>query len=101
MDNIVFFSTFSTRTVVEHSGMCAGDIAAIVLGVSIPIIIFLTFFITRKLIERQLKQNPPITEAQIRAMFLSMGRKPSEAQIKSTMNAMKNAKGKNSYKKRK
>ncbi|BDU67591.1 MAG: membrane protein [Candidatus Tyloplasma litorale] len=81
--------------------MSAGDIAAIVLGVSIPIIIFLTFYITRKLIEKQLKQNPPISEAQIRAMFASMGRKPSEAQIRNTMNSMKNAKKSNPYKKRK
>ena len=81
--------------------MSAGDIAAIVLGVSIPIIIFLTFYITRKLIEKQLKQNPPISEAQIRAMFASMGRKPSEAQIRNTMNSMKNAKKNNPYKKRK
>ncbi len=66
----------------------------------IPIIIFLTFYITRKLIEKQLKQNPPITEAQIRAMFMSMGRKPSEAQIRQTMNAMKGAKN-NNYQKRK
>ena len=80
----------------------AGDIAAIVLGCLIPIIIFLTFYITRKLIEKQLKENPPITEAQIRAMFMSMGRKPSEAQIRNTMNSMKNAKGgNNKYKKRK
>ncbi len=67
----------------------------------IPIIIFLTFYITRKLIEKQLRQNPPISEAQIRAMFMSMGRKPSEAQIRSTMNAMKGAKNNNNYKKRK
>ncbi len=66
----------------------------------IPIIIFLTFYITRKLIEKQLKQNPPISEAQIRAMFQSMGRKPSEAQIRSTMNAMRGAK-KSSHVKRK
>ena len=78
-----------------------GDIAAIILGCLIPIIVFLTFYITRKLIEKQLKENPPITEAQIRAMFMSMGRKPSEAQIRNTMNSMKNAKGGNKYKKRK
>ncbi len=66
----------------------------------IPIIIFLTFYITRKLIEKQLRQNPPISEAQIRAMFTSMGRKPSESQIRSTMNAMKGAKN-NNYNKRK
>ncbi len=65
----------------------------------IPIVIFLAFYITRKLIEKQLRQNPPISEAEIRAMFNSMGRKPSEAQIQATMNSMKNAKG-NQYQKR-
>lgn len=83
------------------SGLGVGDIIAIVLGLLIPIVIFLTFYITRKLIEKQLRQNPPISEAQIRAMFMSMGRKPSEAQIRNTMNSMKNAKSGNQYKKRK
>jgi uncharacterized protein YneF (UPF0154 family) len=38
--------------------------------------------------EKQLKENPPISEKQIRAMYLSMGRKPSEAQIQQTLRAM-------------
>jgi uncharacterized protein YneF (UPF0154 family) len=50
---------------------------------------FVGFFITRKIIAKQLKDNPPINENQIRAMYRSMGRKPSEADIKKTMNAMK------------
>lgn len=49
------------------------------------------FFLARFLIQKQLKNNPPISEKQIRAMYLSMGRKPSEAQIKATMRAMKEA----------
>ncbi len=81
--------------------MSGWEIWGIIAICVIPIIIFLTFYITRKLIERQLKANPPISEAQIRAMFMSMGRKPSEAQIRNTMNSMKNAKGNNNYKKRK
>ncbi|MEG1299928.1 MAG: YneF family protein, partial [Erysipelotrichaceae bacterium] len=32
--------------------------------------------------------NPPINEKMIRAMFLQMGRKPSEAQIKQIMKSM-------------
>ncbi len=91
----------AARGLENHSGLCVGDVVAIILGCLIPIIIFLTFYITRKLIEKQLRQNPPINEAQIRAMYQSMGRKPSEAQIKSTMMAMKNAKSNNQYKKRK
>jgi len=50
------------------------------------------FFVTRAIVQKQLKDNPPITEAQIRAMYMSMGRKPSEGDIRKTMNAMKRAK---------
>lgn len=46
------------------------------------------FFISRAVFKRQLKKNPPITEKQIRALYMSMGRKPSEAQIRSAMKAM-------------
>ena len=46
------------------------------------------FFVSRKLFASQLKKNPPINEKMIRAMFLQMGRKPSETQIKQVMNSM-------------
>ena len=46
------------------------------------------FFVTRKLITKELQKNPPINEKMIRAMFMQMGRKPSEAQIKSVMKSM-------------
>lgn len=48
------------------------------------------FFVTRAIFKKQIKENPPINEKMIRAMFLQMGRKPSEAQIKAVMNSMKN-----------
>lgn len=51
-----------------------------------------SFWITKKMFEKQLRENPPVNEKMIRAMFLSMGRKPSEAQIKNVMRSMKNAK---------
>lgn len=51
----------------------------------------IAFFITRKMFEKQIKENPPINEKMIRAMFLQMGRKPSEAQIKAIMRSMQNA----------
>mgnify|MGYP002514386318 CR=1 FL=1 len=38
--------------------------------------------------EKQLKENPPINEKMIRAMFMQMGRKPSEAQIRQVMKSM-------------
>jgi len=48
----------------------------------------LGFFISRKIFSNQLKKNPPINEKMIRAMFMQMGRKPSETQIKQVMNSM-------------
>ncbi|WP_338956264.1 YneF family protein [Spiroplasma endosymbiont of Polydrusus cervinus] len=53
---------------------------------------FLGFLITKKIVQKQLRDNPPITEKQIRAMYMQMGRKPSEADIKKVMNSMKRAK---------
>ena len=52
----------------------------------------LGFIITKKIVQKQLRDNPPITEKQIRAMYMQMGRKPSEADIKKVMNSMKRAK---------
>lgn len=49
---------------------------------------FLGFYFTRKKFEKELKENPPINEKMIRAMFLQMGRKPSEAQIKQIMKSV-------------
>lgn len=48
----------------------------------------ITFFLTKRSFEKQLKENPPITEKQIRAMYAQMGRKPSEAQIRAIMKSM-------------
>ncbi len=48
----------------------------------------ISFYFTRRSFEKQLKENPPITEKMVRAMFLQMGRKPSEAQIKAVMKSM-------------
>lgn len=46
------------------------------------------FFVARTVLKKQLEKNPPINEKMIRAMFLSMGRKPSEAQIRQVMNSV-------------
>ena len=48
----------------------------------------LGFYLTKKKFEQQLKENPPINEKMIRAMFLQMGRKPSEAQIRQIMKSV-------------
>ena len=49
---------------------------------------FITFCFTRKKFEKEIKENPPINEKMIRAMFLQMGRKPSEAQIRQIMKSV-------------
>lgn len=48
----------------------------------------LGFYFTKKNFEKQLRENPPINEKMIRALFMQMGRKPSEAQIKQIMASM-------------
>ena len=48
----------------------------------------ITFYFTRKKFEKEIKENPPINEKMIRAMFLQMGRKPSEAQIRQIMKSV-------------
>lgn len=48
----------------------------------------LGYYFTRKTFVKQLKENPPINEKMIRAMFMQMGRKPSEAQIRQIMKSM-------------
>ena len=46
------------------------------------------FFIARKIFANQLEKNPPVTRDMIRAMFMQMGRKPSEADINRVMATM-------------
>jgi len=47
------------------------------------------FFVSRWFFKKELQKNPPVNENMIRAMFMQMGRKPSEAQIRAVMNSMK------------
>lgn len=48
----------------------------------------LGFYFTKTWMEKKIKENPPINEKMIRAMFMQMGRKPSEAQIRAIMKSM-------------
>ncbi len=67
-------------------GQIVYDIIYLIAGLAIGG--FLGYFLTRRSFEKQLKKNPPVNEKMIRAMFLQMGRKPSEAQIKQVMKSM-------------
>lgn len=46
------------------------------------------FFAARAFFKYELKKNPPVNEKMIRAMFMQMGRKPSEAQVKAVLRNM-------------
>ncbi len=75
--------------------MSVGLGVGLIIGVSIIVGLTaagFTFWLTKRMFEKQLRENPPINEKMIRAMFLQMGRKPSESQIKSIMRSMKAAK---------
>ena len=58
----------------------------VLLGFAIGAIV--AWIVSQKFFKKQLKKNPPVNEKMIRAMFLSMGRKPSESQIRQVMNSM-------------
>ncbi len=73
------------------SGWLIWDIIAVFL---LPLLALITFLITKGMIVKQLKKNPPISEAQIRAMYASTGKAPSDAQVQGTIRAMKQAKAK-------
>lgn len=62
------------------------DILSLVLGVLVGAVA--GFFLSRRMFKKQLRDNPPINEKMIRAMFMEMGRKPSEAQIRKIMSSM-------------
>ena len=57
-----------------------------ILGLLIGLVI--GFFAARYFFKRNLKKNPPINEKMIRAMYMEMGRKPSETQIKRIMKSI-------------
>lgn len=65
-----------------------GGVVGIVIG-CLLVGLVVGFFLSRWFFKRELQKNPPINENMIRAMFMQMGRKPSEAQIRAVMNSMK------------
>ena len=61
----------------------------LIVGVSCLIVGFVIgFFVIRSVFTKQLEKNPPINRDMIRAMFMQMGRKPSEKDITRVMNSV-------------
>ncbi|WP_341508442.1 YneF family protein [Mesomycoplasma ovipneumoniae] len=76
-------------------GVSLGGWIGITIGVGIILFIIggvIALIVSKKMFEKQIRENPPITEGMIRAMYMQMGRKPSEAQIRAVMRSVKNAK---------
>ncbi len=60
-----------------------------ILAVAVIAALIAGFFAARFFFKKQLEKNPPINEGMIRALYQSVGRKPSEADIQRTLNAVK------------
>ena len=63
-----------------------GQIGLIALGLLVGAIA--GFFVSRYVFKRQLKKNPPINEKMIRALYMQMGRKPTERDVNRVMESM-------------
>ena len=62
------------------------DILMIVIGLIIGAVI--GFFVSRKLMTKYLKKNPPINEEMIRTLMSGMGRTPTQKQVNQMMKQM-------------
>ncbi|MEA4162414.1 MULTISPECIES: YneF family protein [unclassified Mycoplasma] len=76
-----------------QTGAFVGMIIAVVIFVVIAAAL-VTFFIAKRMFEKQLRENPPINEKMIRVMFKQMGRTASETQIRQIMKSMNAEKNK-------
>ena len=62
------------------------DLLYVAIGLIIGLII--GFFVSKKVFTKQLQDNPTINEKMIEVMMSSMGRKPSQKQVRQVMNQM-------------
>lgn len=62
------------------------DILMIVIGILIGAVI--GFLVSRSVMQKYLKKNPPINEDMIKTLMTQMGRKPSQKQVNQLMKQM-------------
>lgn len=62
------------------------DILYLVGGIVIGLVA--GFLITKKIFQKQLKENPPINEEMIKTLMRGMGRNPSQKQVNQLMKQM-------------
>ena len=63
-----------------------GDILLVLVGLVVGIIV--GFLLSKKLVQKQLKENPPISEEMIKTLMRGMGRNPSQKQVNQLMKQM-------------
>ena len=62
------------------------DILYLVIGLIVGVLA--GFFISKKLVSKQLKENPPVNEEMIQTLMRGMGRNPSQKQVNQLMKQM-------------
>ncbi len=62
------------------------DILYIVIGLVVGLIS--GFLIAKKMFQKQLKENPPVSEEMIKTLMRGMGRNPSQKQVNQLMKQM-------------
>ena len=62
------------------------DILQVFLGFVVGAVV--GFFVSRKLMTKYMKKNPPINEEMIRALMSGMGRTPTQKQVNQMMKQM-------------
>jgi hypothetical protein len=64
----------------------------LLIGSGLLVGLIIGFFVSRFVMQRYLKKNPPINEQMIKVMMSQMGRTPTQKQINQMMKAMNNIK---------
>ena len=64
----------------------------LLIGSGLLVGLVIGFFVSRFVMQRYLKKNPPINEQMIKIMMSQMGRTPTQKQINQMMKAMNNVK---------
>ena len=62
------------------------DILYVVIGLIVGLLA--GFLISKKVVQKQLKENPPISEEMIKTLMRGMGRQPSQKQVNQLMKQM-------------
>ena len=71
---------------VSKEEIMLGDILLVLVGLVIGLIA--GFLISKKMVQKQLKDNPPINEEMIKTLMRGMGRNPSQKQVNQLMKQM-------------